>query len=180
MRVCVFCGSSDGVPDCYNDDAKQVGRRLANGGVDIVYGGASVGMMGIIADAALAAGGKVFGVVPQSLTDIEIAHGGLTQLDVVDTMTVRKERMIELSDAFVCLPGGIGTADELFEIWTLQALNYHDKPFALLNTAGYYNSLIEFLSQANDQGFLRREWLNQLHVVATPTELVRWVLSHRE
>jgi uncharacterized protein (TIGR00730 family) len=177
MRVCVFCGSSDGVAQYYADAARRTATLLAENDIAVVYGGASVGLMGMVADAALAAGGEVFGVVPESLTELEIAHGGLTRLEVVDTMTVRKDRMLELSDAFVSLPGGIGTLDELFEVWTLQALDYQDKPFAILNTAGYYDALIALLDHMVTEGFLRQAWRDQLHVADTPEELLEWVIS---
>jgi uncharacterized protein (TIGR00730 family) len=162
----------------YAEAARKTAALLVENGAAIVYGGASVGLMGIVADAALAAGGEVFGVVPASLTDLEIAHGGLTRLEVVDTMVVRKERMLELSDVFVSLPGGIGTLDELFEVWTLQALEYQDKPFAILNIAGYYDSLIALLDHMVTEGFLRQTWRDQLHVADTPEALVEWVTEH--
>lgn len=120
-----------------------------------MYGGASVGIMGVLADATLAAGGRVVGVIPRALVDREIAHTGLTELHVVDTMHERKARMAELSDAFVALPGGLGTLEELFEIWTWGMLGLHDKPYGLLDVDGYYEPLIRFLDHARDEGFVR-------------------------
>lgn len=132
----------------------MVGQTLARRGVEVVYGGGQVGLMGVVAAAALAAGGRVVGVIPERLLEREVAHLGLTQLYVTRTMHERKARMMELADAFVALPGGIGTLDELFEIWTWRQLGYHAKPVGLLNVAGYYDGLLAFLDRAVEEGFL--------------------------
>ena len=153
--LCVFCGSSSGVRKEYVELAQRLGSALAEQHIRVVYGGGRVGLMGAVADAALAAGGRVIGVIPQLLLDKEVGHTGLTELHVVETMAQRKWMMGELSDAFLALPGGIGTMDELFEAWTWTQLDLHDKPCGLLNFHGYYDSLIHFLDQAVVEGFLR-------------------------
>src|SRR5471032_3283505 len=153
--VCVFFGASTGTDPAYREAAVALGRALAERKLTLVYGGGAVGLMGIAADAALAAGGAVIGIIPQSLKDKEIGHSGLTRLEVVDGMHARKARMAELSDAFVALPGGLGTLEELFEVWTWGMLGLHAKPYGLLNVAGYYDPLIQFLDHACAQGFVR-------------------------
>ena len=152
--LCVFCGSRPGADPAYVDMARAVGQVLAQRGIAIVYGGGRVGLMGAIADAALAANGRVIGVIPQMLMDREVGHGGLSELHVVRTMAERKEKMGELSDAFLTLPGGTGTMDELFEAWTWTQLGLQKKPSAILNFRGYYDPLIAFLDRAVEQGFL--------------------------
>ena len=154
-RLGVFCGSRDGARPAYREAAHALGRALAARGVGVVYGGASVGLMGAVADAALAAGGEVIGVIPQSLVAREIAHAGLTALHVVDTMHERKARMAALADAFVALPGGVGTLEELFEVWTWGQLGLHAKPCGLLDVAGYYRPLLAFVDQGVAEGFIR-------------------------
>jgi len=153
--ICVFCGSSSGVKGAYEDAARAFAEHAARRGIRLVYGGASVGLMGAIADAARRAGGEIIGVIPRALVDREIAHSGLTKLHVVDTMHERKAMMAELSDAFVALPGGLGTLEELFEVWTWGMLGLHAKPYAILNVDGYYSPLIDFLDHARDEGFIR-------------------------
>ena len=153
--VCVFCGSSAGATEAYADAARSLGRELAASGRRLVYGGASVGLMGIVADAALEAGGEVVGVIPRAMLGREIAHGGLTRLHVVETMHERKAMMAEMADAFVALPGGLGTLEELFEVWTWAQLGLHRKPCALLDVGGYYGDLIAFLDHAVATGFVR-------------------------
>ncbi|PZN32284.1 MAG: TIGR00730 family Rossman fold protein [Proteobacteria bacterium] len=153
--VCVFCGSNPGDRPAFVELARTLGTLLARRGTTLVYGGGRVGLMGAAADAALAAGGRVIGVIPQMLLDREVGHSGLTQLHVVGTMAERKRLMGELADAFITLPGGIGTMDELFEAWTWTQLRLHDKPCGLLNFAGYYDALIAFLDGAVEAGFLR-------------------------
>lgn len=153
--VCVFCGASTGANPLYRDAAIALGRTLAERGLTLVYGGGAVGLMGIVADAALAAGGEVIGIIPQSLKDAEIGHAGLTRLEVVDGMHARKARMAELSDAFIALPGGLGTLEELFEVWTWGQLGYHAKPLGLLDVNGFYEKLGSFLDHIVDEGFVR-------------------------
>jgi uncharacterized protein (TIGR00730 family) len=155
--VCVFCGSNGGADPAYLAAAEAVGAGLAQRGIRIVYGGGRVGLMGALADSARAAGGEVVGVMPQALVDREIGHTGIDDLRVVDTMHERKALMVELADAFVALPGGIGTLEELFEVYTWAQLGIHAKPLALLDVAGYYEPLAAFLDHAVAQRFLRAE-----------------------
>jgi len=154
-RVCVFCGSSDGNRPVYRERASEVGRTLAQRGIGLVYGGGNAGLMGALADAALAAGGEVIGVIPRRLADREVAHAGLTQLHVVETMHERKALMTELSAAFLTLPGGFGTLDELFEAITWRQLGFHDKPCGILDVDGYFDGLLAFVDRAVDDGFIR-------------------------
>lgn len=153
--ICIFCGSSPGNSPEYLQLARATGRSIAERGLTLVYGGGKVGLMGAVADAALAAGGRVVGIIPQMLLDREAGHPGLSELHVVTTMAERKLMMMELSDAFLTLPGGIGTLDELFEAWTWTQLGLHDKPSGLLNYRGYYDALIQFLDLAVSEGFQR-------------------------
>lgn len=172
MRVCVFCGSSDGKAAAFSDAARELAEVLVGSGVELVYGGASVGMMGVLADTALAAGGRVHGVIPQQLVDHEIAHPDLTELHVVSDMHERKARMADLSDAFIALPGGIGTLEELFEIWTWGKLGLHVKPVGLLDVDGYFGPLTEFLDRMVDNGFLDRPDREMLAVDSDPRTLL--------
>ncbi|HEY0939193.1 MAG TPA: TIGR00730 family Rossman fold protein [Steroidobacter sp.] len=153
--ICVFCGSNPGNRPEYLQLARTTGRLIAERGLSLVYGGGKVGLMGAVADAALSAGGRVVGIIPQMLLDREAGHPGLSELRVVTTMAERKLMMGELSDAFLTLPGGIGTLDEMFEAWTWTQLDLHDKPCGLLNYRGYYDSLIQFLDLAVAEGFQR-------------------------
>ena len=162
--VCVFCGSNGGADPAYLAAAEAVGAGLAQRGIRVVYGGGRVGLMGALADSARAAGGEVVGVMPQALVDREIGHTGIDDLRVVDTMHERKALMVELSDAFVALPGGIGTLEELFEVYTWAQLGIHAKPLALLDVAGYYEPLAAFLDHAVAQRFLRAETRGMLAV----------------
>jgi uncharacterized protein (TIGR00730 family) len=154
-RLCVFCGSSFGANPAYAETAVALGTLLANRGIGLVYGGGNVGLMGVIADAALAAGGEVIGVIPRSLADREIAHTGCTELRVVDSMHTRKAMMADLSDAFVAVPGGVGTFEEFFEAITWTQLGLHRKPCGLLNVAGFYTPLALFIDQAVSDGFIK-------------------------
>ena len=159
--VCVFCGASTGSNPAYREAAIALGKELARRQLTLVYGGGAVGLMGIVADAALAAGGEVIGIIPESLKSKEIGHNGLTRLEVVDGMHARKARMAELSDAFIALPGGLGTFEELFEVWTWGQLGYHGKPLGLLNVAGYYDGLLAFLRTSVASGFMG-DWQMEL------------------
>jgi uncharacterized protein (TIGR00730 family) len=165
--VCVFCGSNGGADPAYLSAADAVGSGLAQRGIRVVYGGGRVGLMGALADAARAAGGEVVGVMPQQLVDREIGHTGIDDLRVVDTMHERKALMVELADGFVALPGGIGTLEELFEVYTWAQLGIHAKPLALLDVAGYYEPLAAFLDHAVEQRFLRPETRAMLSVADT-------------
>ncbi|GGC10095.1 putative cytokinin riboside 5'-monophosphate phosphoribohydrolase [Marinobacterium zhoushanense] len=153
--LCVFCGSSDGTQPAYRDQAYALGAALVKQGSALVYGGGSIGLMGAVADGVMDSGGKATGVIPESLFKAEVAHQGLTSLEVVPDMHARKARMAELADAFVALPGGIGTFEELFEVWTWAQLGYHDKPIGLLNLDGFYDPLLAFLGHTEEQGFIR-------------------------
>ncbi|HEX9016874.1 MAG TPA: TIGR00730 family Rossman fold protein [Chloroflexota bacterium] len=152
--VCVFCGSSPGANHAYLEAATEVGGLLARRGLTLVYGGGRVGVMGAAADAALAAGGRVIGVIPQSLVSLEVAHLELTELRVVNSMHERKALMGDLSDAFLVLPGGLGTMEEFFEVATWSQLGIHNKPVGLLNVAGYYDTLLAFMEHALSEGFI--------------------------
>lgn len=170
--VCVFCGSAAGVRPEYAAAAAEMGAAIAGAGLRLVYGGGNVGLMGKAADAAMAAGGEVIGVIPRFLTSRKVEHHGLTELRVVETMHARKAMMAELSDAFAILPGGIGTLEELFEIWTWAQLGLHAKPCGLLNTAGYYDGLNAFLDSVVSEGFMQGTNRATLAVAATPRELL--------
>ncbi|HEX4764683.1 MAG TPA: TIGR00730 family Rossman fold protein [Lichenihabitans sp.] len=178
-RLCVFCGSNSGSDPAYLDAAQALGRALATDGVGVVYGGASVGLMGAVADAALAAGGEVIGVIPQALVDKEIAHRGLVDLRIVASMHERKATMAELSDGFVALPGGVGTLEELFEVWTWAQLGHHAKPCAVVNTAGFYDRLIAFLDDVAGQGFMKQVHRAMLIVAEEPAALLGLMRSYR-
>jgi uncharacterized protein (TIGR00730 family) len=154
-KICVFCGSSSGSHPIYLETASHLGSLLAERGIGVVYGGAHVGLMGAVADATLASGGEVIGVIPQALVDREIAHTGLTELHIVRTMHERKMKMADLSDAFVALPGGFGTVEEFCEVLTWNHLGFHNKPCGLLNTRGYYDSLLALFDLGLSEGFMR-------------------------
>jgi uncharacterized protein (TIGR00730 family) len=178
VRVAVFTGSATG-PAAYAQSVAGFARELAEAGTGIVYGGGKVGLMGVVADAALAAGGEVIGVMPRHLVDREIAHGGLTRLDVVADMHERKARMADLADAFVAAPGGAGTMEELFEVWTWGQLGLHAKPTALLNTGGFYRPLIEQLHVMSDAGYLGEANLRALGVVSTAGEFLEFAAGYQ-
>jgi uncharacterized protein (TIGR00730 family) len=172
MRLCVFCGSNAGQDPVYFETAQTLGRALATNGIDLVYGGAAVGLMGAVADAALAKGGHVIGVMPQALVDKEIAHRGLSDLRVVGSMHERKALMAELADGFIALPGGLGTFEELFEVWTWAQLGYHRKPCALLNAGGFYDKLTDFLDEVVERGFVKPIHRAMLIVENEPAALI--------
>ena len=172
MRVCVFCGSKSGNNDLYAYAARGMGQTLARRGIDLVYGGGRVGLMGALADAALLAGGAVIGVIPQSLVNREIQHCGLTQLHIVQTMHERKTRMAELADGFIALPGGAGTFEEIFEQWTWAQLGIHHKPCGFLNTNGYFDPLREVISRMAGEGFLRPEHASMLVFDTEPATIL--------
>jgi uncharacterized protein (TIGR00730 family) len=157
FSLCVYCGSRSGTDPSYADAARSVGHWIGSQGAQLVYGGGHNGLMGIIADATQAAGGRVVGVIPQSLVDKEHANQRCDELHVVQTMHERKALMAERADAFLALPGGIGTFEELFEVWAWRQLGYHDKPVALLNAGGYYDGLLDFLQHSTASGFMN-EW----------------------
>ena len=172
MRIAVYCGSSSGFEPAFAAAAEAVGRQLAEAGIGLVYGGGNVGLMAVLADAAIAAGGEVIGVIPQALVDRELAHPGCTELHVTANMHARKALMAEKADAFVALPGGIGTLEELFEAWTWGQLGWHAKPCALINVAGYYDELIAFLDGGVAHGFLTAEHRAMLIEVEAVADLI--------
>lgn len=154
--VCVYCGSSDFVADSFKDAARRTGELLAANGYDIVYGGGRVGLMGVVADAGLQGGSKVVGIIPEHIKRYEVDHTGLTELIVVESMHVRKQMMVERSDAFIILPGGIGTLDEMFEIITWRQLRLHGKPVVIVNTQGFWNPLLALMDHMTETGFMRK------------------------
>ncbi|MCB9750913.1 MAG: TIGR00730 family Rossman fold protein [Myxococcales bacterium] len=166
-RVCVYCGSARGDDPRFASAAEALGRALAERSIELVYGGGRVGLMGVVADATLAAGGRAHGVIPQRLHDLEVAHTGLSELYVVESMHARKVVMAQLSDAFIALPGGWGTLEELFEVTTWNQLGIHDKPVGVLNVAGYYDALLEFLAHAKARGFIRPRFAGLLRFASS-------------
>ena len=178
MRLCVFLGSSAGRLPVYAEAAARFGTLLATRGIGLVYGGGTVGLMGIIADAACAAGGEVIGVIPEALRAREHDHDGLSELHVVETMHERKALMATLADGFVCLPGGIGTLEELFEVWTWAQLGYHAKPCGLLDVAGFYAPMSAFVDHVVAEGFLRPEHRAMLLVERDPEVLLDRVTGY--
>jgi len=179
MRLCVFCGSSFGAREVYRHAAQAFGALLAGRGIGLVYGGAHAGLMGALADAVLAGGGQVIGVIPEALVERELAHSGLTELRVVASMHERKALMASLSDGFVALPGGIGTLEELFEVWTWSQLGLHEKPCALLDVAGFYGGLSAFMDHVVTQGFLQPKQRQALLMEADPSALLERMISYR-
>ncbi|MBC7918533.1 MAG: TIGR00730 family Rossman fold protein [Rhodoferax sp.] len=172
FSLCVYCGSKPGLDPAYVKAATEVGTWIGRHGGQLVYGGGRGGLMGIVADATLQAGGKVIGIIPQALVDREWAHRDCTELHIVDTMHERKRMMAERSDAFLALPGGIGTLEELFEVWTWQQLGYHNKPIGLLNVADYYQGLLQFMDHSVAQGFLAMPQRELIAVNADPAVLL--------
>jgi uncharacterized protein (TIGR00730 family) len=170
FSLCVYCGSRDGLDPAHLASAREVGRQIGERGWRLVYGGGSTGLMGAVADAALVAGAEVIGIIPSKLIARELGHGGVTELQVVETMHERKERMARQSDAFLALPGGIGTMEEIFEVWTWRQLGYHDKALGLLNVAGYYDPLLAFVERAQDSGFL---WPDVKALLRTDVDVTR-------
>jgi uncharacterized protein (TIGR00730 family) len=177
-RVCLFAGSSAGVRPEYGAAARELGRVLATRGMSLVYGGARVGLMGAVADAVLAGGGHVTGVIPRALVEKEVAHSGLTDLRVVTSMHERKALMADLSDAFIALPGGWGTLDEFFEILTWAQLGIHHKPCGLLNVSGYFDRLLSFLDHTTGEGFVRREHQSMISVSDAPATLLDALVAY--
>jgi uncharacterized protein (TIGR00730 family) len=171
-RLCVFCGSSPGAQPAYGDAAEELGRVLVEEGIGLVYGGGQVGLMGRLGDAVLAAGGEITGVLPRALVEKEIGHPGVADLRVVGSMHERKALMAELADGFVALPGGLGTLEELFEVYTWAQLGLHRKPCALLDVEGYYEGIATFLSHAVDERFLREDHRTMLMVEREPRALI--------
>jgi hypothetical protein len=179
QRICVFTGSRPGARDAYGEAARNLGRTLVRRGIGLVYGGGNVGLMGELADAALAEGGEVIGVIPESLVRKEVAHGGLSQLRVVRSMHERKAQMADLADGFIALPGGMGTLEELFEILTWAQLGLHGKPCGLLDVGGYFERLLAFLDHAVSEDFLRSEHRSILAYAEDADSLLAAFERHR-
>jgi uncharacterized protein (TIGR00730 family) len=177
QRICVFSGSNTGVRSAYVQAARQLSEQLLTRGLGLVYGGASIGLMGILADCMLAGGGEVIGVIPRLLTSREIGHTGLTVLHEVDSMHQRKALMAELADGFIALPGGFGTLDELFEILTWAHLGLHGKPVGLLNSAGYFDPLLRFLHHAVQEGFVHMHQFERVLCAPEPGQLLEQFVS---
>ena len=177
-RLAIYCGSATPADPIYIECARHVGRTLAERGIGVVYGGGRLGLMGAVADSALAAGGEVIGIIPQALVDAEVAHQGCTELHVVDTMHQRKQAFTDLSDGFVNLPGGTGTMDELWEALSWAQIGYHAKPVGLLNIAGYYDHLVAFYHHMAEVGFLRAQHRDILIVNTTLEGLLDRMAAH--
>lgn len=179
MKVCVFCGSSMGNDPRYQEAAAQLGEVLAQNDCTLYYGGANVGLMKIIADKMLERGKRVVGIIPKLITDMEIAHEGVTEMIEVDSMSERKLMLISESDAFIAMPGGFGTLDEIFEITVQNQLRISDKPVALYNTLNYYDSMIQFIDHAVSQGFIRKEHRDNIIISDNPETLFKELSRHK-
>jgi uncharacterized protein (TIGR00730 family) len=177
MNLCIFCGSRSGASPAYASATRRLGQLIGEGGHGLVYGGGHVGLMGVLADAVLAAGGPVVGVIPEALLRLEVGHRSLSEQHVVPDMHARKRLMAERADAFVALPGGIGTLEELYEVWTWRQLGYHDKPVGLLNVAGFYARLLGFMDTTVDEGFLDPAQRSSLLVDDDPGRLLQRLVS---
>lgn len=176
--LCVYCGSSTGTATVYMQAARDMAKVMVDNNIALVYGGGNIGLMGIIADEVLRRGGEATGVIPQALMDKEVGHIALTRLHIVKDMHERKAMMAELSDGFVAMPGGIGTLEELFEVFTWSQLGFHDKPIGLLNVAGFYDGLIGFLQHIVEQGFLKAEQASLLVCDSSPTTLLEQLRTY--
>lgn len=178
-RLAIYCGSATPADPVYLETAREVGRGLAERGIGVVYGGGKLGLMGAVADAALAAGGEVIGVIPEALVNAEVAHRGCTELHTVQTMHQRKQLFTDLSDGFITLPGGVGTLDELWEAVSWAQLGYHEKPVGLLNVAGYYDHLVAFAAHMAEVGFVRPQHRHILIVDGTLDGLLARMADQR-
>lgn len=177
FSLCVYCGSRPGTSPEFAAVARQIGAWIGANGGQLVYGGGHNGLMGVVADATLAAGGRVVGVIPKALVDKEWAHQGCTELHIVDTMHERKRIMAEHADAFLALPGGIGTLEEFFEVWTWRQLGYHNKPVGLLNQNGYYDHLLAFLAASVKNGFMNNDLMALVRTGSDPITLIKELLD---
>ena len=171
-RICVYCGSKSGNKDIFTEAAIELGNALINRNYGLVYGGGRIGLMGAIADTMIEANGEAIGVIPEGLLQKEVGHNNLSEMKVVDSMHQRKELMAGLSDAFIALPGGLGTFEELFEIVTWSQLGFHQKPVGLLNTASYYDTLLRFLDETTDNGFMNKNYRDLIKVEQNPGKLI--------
>lgn len=176
--ICVFCGSNSGSNPSYTQAAQDLGKLLVQKNISLVYGGASIGLMGVIADIVLALGGKAYGVIPKSMLKKEVAHEGLTELFVVESMHERKQKMYDLSDGFIALPGGLGTLDELFEILTWAQLGFHQKPCGILNTEAYFDNLLNFLDHIIEEKFMKEKNRKLYFTESNPTLLIEKMKTH--
>lgn len=172
-NIAVYCGSSKGKDTTYSTAVRELGKTLVKNNITMVYGAGSVGLMGEIADEMLDSGGKVIGIIPQFLMDLEVGHNGLTKLEIVKDMHIRKARMIELSDGFIAMPGGFGTLDEIFEALTWSQLELHKKPIAFYNVDGYFDKLLAFMNHMVHEGFLKEAYVKNLIVSSNPSELIQ-------
>jgi uncharacterized protein (TIGR00730 family) len=177
-RICVFCGSSMGYQRIYREVTEEFAKQMAIKKIDLIYGGASVGLMKVLADTLMSNGGHMTGIMPQHLIDKEVAHNGIQQMITVQSMAERKNKMLEMADAFVALPGGFGTLDEISEVLTLMQLRLSDKPLALLNTKGYFDYLLRFLDHGVSEGFIREEHRSSLIVSLEPKALLQKLNSY--
>lgn len=173
FSICIYCGSRPGADPAHAQAARLTGHIIGQQGWQLVYGGGKVGLMGVVADAVLAAGGRVVGVIPRKLREREVGHRALSELHIVDTMHQRKQMMAERADAFLALPGGIGTLEELFEVWTWRQIGYHDQPIGVLNVNGFYDGLLSFMRDTVAGGFLEQSQLDSLHVGQEPAALLQ-------
>ena len=178
-RICVFCGSNHGINSLYRHTAEELGQLFAERGHGLVYGGGGVGLMGVVADAVLAGGGEVIGVIPEVLATKELAHPNVTAMHVVPGMHARKARMVELADAFITMPGGYGTFDELFEVITWAQLGLHHKPIGLLNVAGYFDALVGFIDHAVAEGFIKPVHRQLIVTAEQPAALLEALTHHK-
>lgn len=178
MRIAIFCGASLGSSESFTLHAQVLGSYLAAQNIEVVYGGGDVGLMGVVADATLAAGGRVTGVIPTFLAEKEIAHTGLSELHVVPDMHSRKAKMADLSDAFIAMPGGIGTLEEFFEVWTWAQLGYHQKPCALFNVEGYFDKLLDFIAHMSASNFVKPEYKDMVLVASEVEELIESIRNY--
>lgn len=179
FSICVYCGSRPGERPEYSASAVATGQWIGRNGGQLVYGGGRTGLMGTVAEATRASGGRVVGIIPKALVDRELANTLCDELHIVDTMHERKAMMGERADAFVALPGGIGTFEELFEIWTWRQLGYHDKPTGILNVAGYYDALLAFLAHSVREGFMNDWQMTLVRTMTAPDKLLEWLVANR-
>lgn len=173
----IFCGSSVGAKEIYSNEAAKLGVLMAKAGIELIYGGGNIGLMGIIADAVIQENGKSIGVITNHLQDKELGHIGITKLEIVETMSERKNRITELSDAFIAMPGGFGTLDEVMEVLTYYQLGISDKPVGFLNIDGYYDSLIDFMNHATDEKFVKVEHRHNIVIANTAEEMLQKIMN---
>lgn len=178
-NICIFCGANEGKLTTAVKKIRKLVHILVNQNSRLIYGGGIQGLMGIVANTALELGGKVYGVIPKLLAELETAHYGITNLEIVDNMHIRKYRMASLADGFIILPGGLGTLEEFFEVWTWKILGYHNKVIALLDIEGYYQKLLNFLRESAKYGFIKQEYIDELIIEQEPTLLMKRVYNYK-